>query len=250
MNKMSNKVSAMSSFKPEAKNSKIYYVEGNVGAGKTTFLHKIKESGYFERKYPTIKIAYIFEPVNDWLEYKDSKGVDILSHFYQNQEKYGFSFQWYVFMTRIKAISDEIEKGTEMIFVERSVFTDKNVFMKTLKMKNKITDIEFKIYNDWFDWCVAKFLTVDYKFIYLNLPTKDCYERIKLRSRDAEKIIEYDYLDLLNVNHDNWLLNPELTDSVIPIIANYNINNLDEMEKIFNIINTKLIKDENKKLGF
>lgn len=185
----------------------IIFIEGNVGAGKTTFLQLIEKSGFFENQFPTEKIAYVYEPVSEWMEYKDSTEKDILTYFYEDQEKYGFSFQWYVFMTRIKAIETAIDAGATMLFVERSIFTDRNVFMKTLFEKGKLQEIEHKMYMDWFDWISVKFLKYSFKFVYLFLSTEKCYERIKERSRDAENIIEYDYLDLLNKKHDEWLNN-------------------------------------------
>jgi deoxyadenosine/deoxycytidine kinase len=217
----------------------IIFIEGNIGAGKTTFLKLIENSGYFEEKYPDKKIAYIYEPVVEWQEYKDKSGTDILTHFYQNQEKYGFSFQWYVFMTRIKAINDAIKSGAEILFVERSIFTDKNVFMKTLFQKEKITEIEYKIYIDLFKWICNKMLNYPFKFVYLLLSTEKCYDRIKKRSRDAESVIEYDYLDLINRNHDNWLTSLSDNECII-LSSDYSTYNNEVitgyLQKIKNII--------------
>ena len=39
-----------------------------------------------------IKIMFIQEPVNEWLSITDIDGTNILSKFYDNQEKYSFSF--------------------------------------------------------------------------------------------------------------------------------------------------------------
>ena len=69
------------------KHLQIIFIEGNIGAGKTTFLRLIEESGYFDKKYSDKKVAYVFEPVNEWQEYKDNSGTDILTHFYQDQER-------------------------------------------------------------------------------------------------------------------------------------------------------------------
>ena len=80
----------------------IIFIEGNIGAGKTTFLKLIEKSKYFDEKFPDKKTAYVYEPVNEWQEYKDNSKKDILTYFYEDQEKYGFSFQWYVFMTQLK----------------------------------------------------------------------------------------------------------------------------------------------------
>lgn len=213
----------------------IIFIEGNVGAGKTTFLKLIQNSGFFEKQFPNEKINYVYEPVNEWLQYKDSNEKDILTYFYEDQEKYGFSFQWYVFMTRIKAIEKAVLSGSTLLFVERSIFTDRNVFMNTLFQKGKLKEIEHKMYMDWFNWISDKFLKYSFKFVYLFLSTEKCYERIKKRSRDAENIIEYDYLELLNQKHDEWLNNLPSKDCLL-LSSDYNDTDLNAvniyMEKI------------------
>lgn len=216
----------------------IIFIEGNIGAGKTTFLKKIEESRYFNNKYQDKKIAYVYEPVNEWQEYKDNNGKDILTYFYEDQEKYGFSFQWYVFMTRIKAINKALEDGADILFVERSIFTDKYVFMKTLHKKGKISDIEYKIYNDLFEWFYNKFLTTKYSFVYLRLSTEECYNRILKRARDAESIIEYDYLDLINKNHDEWLCNYNMKQSkqCLSLSSNYSPDNNNQVNQYLELI--------------
>lgn len=212
------------------KKPQIIFIEGNIGAGKTTLLSKIESSEYFKEQLPNKTIKYVYEPVKEWLEYKDADGIDILSHFYRDQGKFAFSFQWYVFMTRIKAIQVAVDSGADLVFVERSIFTDKNVFMKSLFQKEKITDIEMKMYNDWFDWIANQFLRCHYAFIYLSLPTELAYERIQKRARDAESIIEYGYLDLLNKNHDEWLLRSNKVDGrVLTIPATFNYDIIDEI---------------------
>ena len=133
----------------------IIVIEGNIGTGKTTFLKELINSRYLEEQYPGKKIDYIFEPVNQWLNFKDDENINILDKFYNNIEKYGFSFQWLAFMTRVKEITSS---SADIIVVERSVFTDKNVFVKTLYESGKLTNIEWKIYNEWFNWILNTLL--------------------------------------------------------------------------------------------
>ena len=216
---------------------KIYFIEGNVGVGKSTLLESLKESQYLENQNSGKKIAYIYEPVNYWINYKDDKDVNILSHFYKDQEKFGFPFQWLVFMSRLKEIMEKVKENYDIIIVERSVFTDKNVFMKSLYQKEKVTNIEYKIYNDWFNWILEQFNLPKSQFIYLKLSTDLCLERIKLRNREAEKDIDYNYLDCLNVNHDEWLSN--LNDEECLVLdGRYDNVNDESKNEIFEEINS------------
>lgn len=233
----------------------VIFIEGNIGSGKTTFLNLIKDSGYFDKKYCDKKIAYIFEPVNEWQEYRDKTGKDVLTHFYEDQQKYSFSFQLYVYMTRMKAIDNAIAEGAELLFVERSIFTDQKVFMNTLYQCNKVTDIEYKIYLDLFDWINQKLFYINYKFLYLQLSTEKCYERIKKRSRQAETIIEYDYLEQLNKNHDNWFKYMkhcddnetdsnnchDISDILVILDSDYNINDNNILYNYFHNIDSLIL---------
>jgi deoxyadenosine/deoxycytidine kinase len=215
-------------------NVKLILIEGNIGAGKTTFLKLMQKSNYFKDKYPDKKIAYVFEPVNEWLEYKDSNNKDILTYFYEDQEKFAFSFQWYVFITRIKAIDKAINNGAELLFIERSIFTDRDVFINTLYQKNKLSEIEYKIYMDCFNLVSKKMMSDNFKFVYLQLPTKECHNRIVQRSRDAESIIDYDYLDLINKNHDISFLNNPKT---LVLNSKYSPDDTEYVNKYFSQIN-------------
>lgn len=217
-------------------NQKIYFIEGNVGVGKSTLLKKLQESKYLESNNKDKKIAYIFEPVDYWINYKDNNDENILSHFYKNQEKFGFSFQWLVFMSRLKEINECLKKDYDIIIVERSIFTDKNVFMKSLYQKNKVTDIEYKIYNDWFSWIFNQFELPQFKFIYLKLSTELCADRIRNRNRDAEKDIDIEYLRCLNDNHNEWLSALEKNEC-LTLDGTYDNSNIEELNIIYKNIN-------------
>ena len=66
---------------------KIISIEGNIGSGKSTFVNYLKNN-LDEKKY-----CIVDEPVNIWKEITDISGNNIISKFYEDKEKYGFSFQ-------------------------------------------------------------------------------------------------------------------------------------------------------------
>ena len=122
------------------------YIEGNIGAGKTTFIEAFER--YCIEK--NIKNAFIKrEPVDQWLNTKDKTGKNLLEYFYEDTEKYGFAFQMNAFISRTNDILDM--NPNKINFVERSVFTDKNVFMECNFKRGSITEIEYNIYQQWFD---------------------------------------------------------------------------------------------------
>ena len=72
---------------------KIIFVEGNIGTGKTTFLNLVQEH--------VDNVQCILEPVDKWTGLSDSSGKNILHYFYENMEKYTYSFQSYAFLSRV-----------------------------------------------------------------------------------------------------------------------------------------------------
>ena len=66
----------------------IFSIEGNMGAGKTTFVENLKA-----QIGDKISLVLLEEPVNEWQSIKDKEGTDILSHFYKDQKEYAFQFQ-------------------------------------------------------------------------------------------------------------------------------------------------------------
>ena len=72
-----------------------FCVEGNIGAGKSTYLSMISDiSGCNE-------IQVVQEPVELW---QDVDGENLLQQFYGDPSRYAFTFQQYVLLTRINRV--------------------------------------------------------------------------------------------------------------------------------------------------
>ena len=167
------------------------FVEGNVGSGKSTFLKLLQQKGY----------TIILEPVNEWCNLTNKNGKNLLEEFYGDQERYAYTFQSIAFRTRVKNLQNYNNE-----LVERSVFTDKNVFAKTCHENGKMNDIEWTDYCAWFDWLVDTFNVKPSGFIYLRADPEISYERIKKQSRPGEDTIPYEYLKELHSKHEKWLM--------------------------------------------
>lgn len=179
----------------------IFSIEGNIGSGKSTLVKKLKH--YLKKYYHNHYIIYLQEPVNIWESIKDSKGDTILKKFYQNQEKYAFSFQMMAYISRLSQIKKIVDINPNAIIIcERSVWTDKNVFAKMLFDDGKIEEVNYKIYNMWFEEFVKKY-TLDGIFYVKTDPVK-CAERVNIRNRDGENI-PLSYLEECHKYHENWL---------------------------------------------
>ena len=179
----------------------MFYIEGNIGAGKSTFLTLFKQ--YMTKNIPNSTL--LLEPVERWLNTKDSSGKHILQYYYEDQKKYGFTFQMNAFISRVHEIQEMKSKGYAVNFVERSVYTDKNVFTKLNYQNGNIGEIELKVYEDWFRVLTEKFDVRPSGFIYLKTSPETCYQRIKKRSRSGESDIPLEYLEQLDILHTIWL---------------------------------------------
>lgn len=174
----------------------MYFLEGNIGTGKSTFLLALAKH--------VENVNVTFEPVDEWMSLvnKSSSGLNLLEEFYKDQSRYAYTFQSVAFRSRIRLLNSLPIGATNII--ERSVFTDRNVFAKTCHETGKMNDIEWADYCEWFDWLAASVKPAGY--VYLRCDPEVSYERIKARSRPGESVIPYEYIEKIHNKHDNWLI--------------------------------------------
>ena len=180
----------------------MFVLEGNIGAGKTTLLNRLKAI------YPDVEV--VPEPVCKWVECMDSSGQSIFQKFYEDPERFAFAFQMYVTLTRLRNTEEKSEspvpvKNALSLF-ERSVYSDKHVFMQTLTDSGVVSEIESNIYNAWFDRVTPPPESVS-GIIYLKVDPEECHKRIAQRNRDCEGAITPSYLQQLHASHERWLSN-------------------------------------------
>lgn len=180
---------------------KIYIIEGNIGAGKTTFLKRI------EKKIPNCQVIY--EPVSVWQQYTDKEGKNILEYFYMDPKRYAYTFQNIAFLSRIQMLKT-IDKSKDFIFIERSIFSDINVFAKNCYETGLMSEIEWRLYKDFFKWSTSHLEKIDPIFIYLNCSAETAMKRIRKRNRDEEKTITLTYLQQLGDQHKIWFDNQDI----------------------------------------
>jgi len=177
----------------------MFFVEGNVGTGKSTFLKKLKE---------ITDVPIILEPVDEWMAMHNLvSGKNLLEEFYADQERWAYTFQSVAFRTRLKNLMQIAPDDRSSCVVERSVFTDRNVFAKTCYENAKMDEIEWRDYTAWFDWLVDSFEIRPSGYIYLRADPEVSHSRVKVRKRSGEDAIPLEYLKSLHQKHDDWLLN-------------------------------------------
>ena len=169
----------------------MYFVEGNIGSGKSTFLKKL-----------STEFKVVQEPVDEWSKMKNANGKNILEEFYEDPERNAYLFQSIAFRSRVKNIADLKD---ETVIIERSIYTDRMVFAEVCKEDGNISEIEWNDYTEWFDFIVNHVGFKPKGFIYLRSVPEKSYERINKRNRSGESSISLDYLKKLHQRHDKWL---------------------------------------------
>ena len=176
-------------------------LEGNIGSGKSTLLE------YLKNIWIDKKIIFLKEPVDEWEKIKDENGRTILDKFYDDQEKYSFSFQMMAYISRLKLLKKTVDNNVNnesiVIITERSLYTDKMVFAKMLYDNKKIEHVNYLIYLNWFDTFITNFPVN--KIIYVNTQADICFSRIIKRSRQGENNIHIDYLNQCHDYHEKMM---------------------------------------------
>lgn len=192
---MSN--STISIEKMDCTTKKIVSIEGNIGSGKSTLVDRLQK--YFAGSE---RVCFLQEPVDIWNTIQDKEGNTMITKFYSDTKKYSFAFQMMAYISRLSMLREAIKKDYNVIVVERSMFTDKMVFAKMLYDDGKIEEVEYQIYNKWFDEFIQDLPPID--IVYVKTSPSVALERVEKRAREGESI-PLAYLENCHNYHENWL---------------------------------------------
>lgn len=200
MNRLNNIAHSALESKP-----RLIIVEGNIGAGKSTFLKIIQDN---------LACQVVFEPSEKWQNIS-GKG-NLLDNFYKDTPRWAYTFQSYAFITRTLAQKQSAKNNPYLTQVlERSVFSDKYCFAKNLYESGHMSDMEWTLYNEWFNWFFEDYVQKPDGFIYLRTNPQTCYNRLKKRNRSEEQEVPLDYLTKLHQKHENWLIHKQNLDHYV-----------------------------------
>lgn len=183
---------------PNPINQKNFIIEGNIGAGKSTFLKMIKEY---------LNVQTVFEPHQKWQSVGGSQ-ENILERFYNDTHRWAYSFQTYAFITRIMEQEEQAKVNIYPVQVlERSVYSDRYCFAQNCFESGTMSSLEWKLYQEWFAWLVDNYTVKPTGFIYMQTDPIVCYQRLTKRNRSEEAAVPIEYLERLHEKHENWLVN-------------------------------------------
>ncbi|XP_048118667.1 thymidine kinase 2, mitochondrial isoform X1 [Alosa alosa] len=167
-------------------------IEGNIASGKTTCLE------YFSK---TNNIEVLTEPVSKW---RNVRGHNPLGLMYQDPTRWGITLQTYVQLTMLDRHLSQISAPIRMM--ERSIFSAKYIFVENLYRSGKMPEVDFAVLSEWFEWITTNIsLPVDL-IVYLQTTPETCYERLRQRCREEEKVIPMEYLESIHQLYEDWLI--------------------------------------------
>ncbi|KAG5524884.1 hypothetical protein RHGRI_031529 [Rhododendron griersonianum] len=196
------KESSKPDMQPTPKKRLTFCVEGNISVGKTTFLQRIAN----ETLELQDLVEIVPEPINKWQDVGPDH-FNVLDAFYAEPQRYAYTFQNYVFVTRVMQEMESSGGIKPLRLMERSVFTDRMVFVRAVHEAKWMNEMEISIYDSWFDPFVSSLpgLVPD-AFVYLRASPDTCHKRMLLRKRAEEGGVTLDYLRDLHEKHESWLL--------------------------------------------
>lgn len=195
---------------PLSRRKKIFFIEANIGACKTTLLQHLKRQGY----------TIYEEPLDIWKErYCDKDGSNILGKFYENMGRWSFDFEVMAFVTRKEQLLKALADPSQVIVIERSLYTDRRTFALNLYKTGLITEMQWKIYEDFF-WSMMSEMKKYYNqadcfYLFIDVDVETCWSRKMKRDRKEEKAMAPDYLVQLNTMLHEWL---EDADTEFPVM--------------------------------
>ena len=169
-------------------------VEGNIGAGKSTFID-------FMQELEDIEVAK--EPLHEW---QNVGGQNLLNRMYKFPKENTFLFQVLALLTILRNHLRHQFYGTKPRVVER--FMGSRCFIKNAHKNGNLTDAENMVLSDWrtfLEDCPLMNMQADL-IIYLRTSPEKAYQRIKKRNREEELNIPFEYIQQLHNYHDEWLM--------------------------------------------
>lgn len=120
----------------------------------------------------------------------------------------------------------------KLLFVERSIYTDKNCFAENCYESGKMSKLEYDVYCKWNNWLSDEFNVRPDAYIYLRCYPNVNYDRIEKRNRSGEENIPIEYLEILHDKHDKWMAKEKERIPVMTIDALQNFKDPEVMMKI------------------
>jgi deoxyadenosine/deoxycytidine kinase len=169
----------------KSKKPKHIAIAGNIGAGKTTLTQLLSKH-------------YKWIP-----QFEDADHNPYLNDFYEDMPRWSFNLQIYFLNNRLSQIL-EIQRGTETVIQDRTIYEDANIFAPNLHDMGLMNKRDYDNYYSFFETLKTMVQPPDL-LIYLNASVPTLVAQIQKRGREYEENIRLDYLKKLNDFYNKWI---------------------------------------------
>ncbi|MDQ5890950.1 MAG: hypothetical protein QG604_824 [Candidatus Dependentiae bacterium] len=173
----------------------MYIVEGNIGAGKSTFITLLHS--YLPH------ITYSLEPVDTWAT--QTYGKSLLEQFYTDPQRWAYTLETLAMLCRSRDYLGTHDRSPYHI-MERSLYSGHYCFALNGKEEGYFSPVEWDVYQQWVNFIFANKSVVPRGFIYLQTTPETCLTRIGKRSRNGESSIPLSYLEKIHHWHEQFLI--------------------------------------------
>jgi deoxyadenosine/deoxycytidine kinase len=169
------------------------FIEGNLGAGKSTVLTYLKKS-----------FAHLAdcseEPLEKWINFN---GANLLGEMYLHPKEKSFILQSHIQFTMLQV---QLKKSQAPFRItERSLLSEKLVFIQNLIDNKFISPVETDVLNEWFNFSNSLIPVVD-EIIYLQTSPQTAFDRLSSRNRNEETPVSLEYISQIHNLYENWLM--------------------------------------------
>uniref|UniRef100_A0A8C9HHZ2 Thymidine kinase 2 n=1 Tax=Piliocolobus tephrosceles TaxID=591936 RepID=A0A8C9HHZ2_9PRIM len=136
----------------------------------------------------------------------------------------------------------------------------------------KMPEVDYVVLSEWFDWILRNMdVSIDL-IVYLRTNPETCYQRLKRRCREEEKVIPLvrdcwwagcalptsdrlfmfpwqEYLEAIHHLHEEWLIKGSLFPVAAPVLVIEADHHMERMLELFEQNRDRILTPENRKLG-
>ncbi|XP_015423371.1 PREDICTED: thymidine kinase 2, mitochondrial [Myotis davidii] len=136
---------------------------------------------------------------------------------YRDACRWGLTLQTYVQLTMLDQRT--CPQTSPVRLMERSIHSARYIFVENLYRSGKMPEVDYVVLSEWYDWIVRNIdVSVDL-IVYLRTTPETCYQRLKMRCRDEEKVIPLEYVDAIHRLYEEWLTKGGLFPTVAPVLV-------------------------------
>ncbi len=129
---------------------------------------------------------------------------------------------------------DDIDFSKKNVFIERSIWSDCNVFARNCLLQSTLSEMEFELYSRWFSWAERQVKLDNSIHVYLRCSPETSFARTRTRNRTEESGIPLSYISQIHDRHEEWVSAGNRR--FIEIDASVDFKQEDVFKQIFNTI--------------